>query len=252
MNVAKTLNPASEACSGVQISVGVYTILNDGGMTPMITCGSRSMVIVRPMTAASPPKRRCQTPCPSTATRASSRSSSTVNVRPRCGSPPKSANAPGDTLPAVTLSGSASSVPMARSRAQMPSTRSTRSSRSRKRTNVRKSSGLRSVTAESPGGIRNSCTSRSSCGKGRGRTMVALTTATTALAAPITRASVATTTAAYVGRRRSPRTACRRSRVRVSNTWPPGGSDAGEAALPAMGPRYDRVTNESISFVASK
>lgn len=56
-------------------------------------------------------------------------------------------------------------------------------------------SGLRLVHSGGPGGIRNSCTSRSLCGTGSGRTMVAFTTLSTALAAPIASASVAMTTA---------------------------------------------------------
>ena len=53
-------------------------------------------------------------------------------------------------------------------------------------------SGFLDVHSFCPGGIRNSCTSRSPCGNGNGRTSVALTTASTAVAAPMTVASVAT------------------------------------------------------------
>jgi hypothetical protein len=53
---------------------------------------------------------------------------------------------------------------------------------------------LRDVHPVCPGGIRNTCARRSACGNGSGRMIVALTTAITAAAAPMTSASEATLT----------------------------------------------------------
>ena len=44
------------------MSASALTILNPCGITPTISFGRESMVIVRPMTDGSPPKRRCQIP----------------------------------------------------------------------------------------------------------------------------------------------------------------------------------------------
>jgi hypothetical protein len=76
----------------------------------------------------------------------------------------------------------------------MPSNASTRVSESRNRTKTRMSSGFRSTHSVRPGGISNTWTSRSLSGNGSARIIVALTTATTALAAPMTSVSVAMTT----------------------------------------------------------
>jgi hypothetical protein len=183
-----------DAFSGVHSSVGENSVTKRAGITPITSCGSRSISTVCPTTAASPPNRRCHSAWPSTATLAFSRSSSSVNVRPNAGAPPSSSNSPADTAPVMTVSG-CTSPPSARSRDHNPSTASACCRRSRNRRNVPGLSGLRLVHSGGPGGIRNSCTSRLLWGKGSGRTMVAFTTLSTAQAAPMTSARVATTTA---------------------------------------------------------
>src|SRR5687768_15861924 len=70
----------------------------------MTSCGSPSSTMMRPSTLRSPPKRRCQKSCESTATLRAARSSSTVNVRPISGGTAMTCQNSGVTSLAVSFS----------------------------------------------------------------------------------------------------------------------------------------------------
>ncbi len=162
----------------------------------------------------SPPKRACHRRQLSTPTSVPGRSSSAVNVRPRCGATSSTRNSSADTC-APTNSRGASTSDSSRGTLRYAATPSNDCC---SRWTSRKSEGENGAPpAVKPEGSSCSATSRSGCGNPSGRISTALTMLKVAVLTPMPIPSVRTTTAAKPGCRRSARSAYRTSWARLAS-----------------------------------
>ena len=179
------------------------------GITPTISCGAPSSVIVRPIARGSPPSRPRQNAWLSTTTRSRPEiSSSGRNPRPRAGVTPSRPNRLADARTEVSSSGSPSPVSANPHEAHAAIASSFRDSRRQSR---KFAADTRSRSFPDDGCRSHSISRRSAVGYASGRNSAASARLKKAVFAPMPSASVSTAASVKPGLRLRRRTASRRS-----------------------------------------